>query len=267
MMSMTLKIAKYQLKDSMRSAWLISVALFFLLATDALFRFGGGAGGGERVIVSLMNVVLLIVPLIAIVIGTMYLYSSREYIELLLSQPVDRPSLFLGLFVGLTLPLIAGFVAGVGLPFVYHGALFAADTGPLPLLLLCGALLTVIFVAFAFAIALRTEDRIRGIGAALLVWLFFTVVYGGLVLVLLQLFVDYPLQKPTIIASLLNPVDLGRILLLLRLDISALMGFTGAVFSRFFGSGLGQLVSMSALLVWVAVPFWLGRRAFVGKNF
>jgi Cu-processing system permease protein len=267
MMNMTLKIAKYQLKDSLRSAWLLSHALFFLLATDALFRFGGGVGGGERVIVSLMNVVLLIVPLIAVVIGTMFLYSSREYIELLLSQPVDRKSLFLGLFIGLTLPLVAGFALGVGLPFLYHGALFSADRGPLPLLLLSGALLTVIFVALAFAIALRTEDRIRGIGASLLVWLFFTVVYGGIVLVLLQLFMEYPLEKATIVASLLNPVDLGRILLLLRLDISALMGFTGAVFDRFFGSGLGQAVSLTALLAWVALPFWAGRRAFLRKNF
>jgi Cu-processing system permease protein len=266
MMTMTRKIAKYQLKDSLRSAWLLCHALFFLLATDALFRFGG-TGGGERVIVSLMNVVLLIVPLIAVVIGTMFLYSSREYVELLLSQPVDRRSLFLGLFAGLTLPLVGGFVVGVGLPFLWHGALFGENAGPLPMLLLTGSLLTIIFVALAFAIALRTEDRIRGIGAALIVWLFFTVVYGGLVLVLLQLFVDFPLEKPTILAALLNPVDLGRILLLLRLDVSALMGFTGAVFSRFFGSGLGQAVSLGALLTWVLVPFWLGRRAFLAKNF
>lgn len=263
----TLKIAKYQLKDSLRSPWLLCHAGFFLVATDALFRFGGGTGGGERVVVSLMNVVLLIVPLVAIVLGTMFLYSSREYIELLLSQPVHRGSLFIGLFAGLALPLSAAFAAGVTLPFVYHGALGSGNSGPLPVLLLCGVLLTVIFVALAFAIALRTEDRIRGIGAALLVWLFFTVIYGGVVLVMLQLFAEYPLEKATIVASLLNPVDLGRILMLLRLDISALMGFTGAVFNRFFGSGLGQAVSLSALLAWLAIPFWAGRRTFLRKNF
>jgi hypothetical protein len=42
-----------------------------------------------------------------------------------------------------------------------------------------------------------------------------------------------------IILSALNPIDLGRILFLMKFDIAALMGYTGAVFQRFFGSGLG----------------------------
>jgi Cu-processing system permease protein len=260
----TLKIANYQLRDAARSAWLLFHTLFFLLATDALFRFGGD---GERVLVSLMNVVLLVLPLVALVLGTMFLYASREAIELMLSQPVRRRDLFRGLFIGLALPIAGGFAAGTALPFLYHGALGGGRLLSLAVLLGCGVLLTVVFVAIAFLIALRTEDRIRGIGAALLVWLFATVLYGGAVLLFLEIFSAYPLQKPTIVLSLLNPVDLGRILLLLNLEISALMGFTGAVFERFFGTGLGQGVSVGALLVWIAVPLWLGQRAFERKNF
>jgi Cu-processing system permease protein len=67
--------------------------------------------------------------------------------------------------------------------------------------------------------------------------------------------------------SLLNPVDLGRILLLLNLDVSAMMGFTGAVFQRFFGSGTGQAVTLAAMSAWLAIPFLLGQRAFLRKNF
>jgi Cu-processing system permease protein len=259
-----LRIAQSQLKDALRSKWILFHTLFFLVATDALFRFGGD---GERVIVSLMNVVLMIVPLIAVVLGTMFLYNAREYVELLLAQPVGRRSLFAGLFLGLTMPLAGGFVVGTTLPFLYNGALFGGGAGPLPLLLLVGTLLTVIFVALAFAIALRAQDRVRGIGIALVAWLFFTVVYSGLVLVLLQIFAEYPLQKATIAAALLNPFDLGRILLLLNLEISALMGFTGAVFQRFFGSALGQAMSLGTLLLWLAVPLWLGQRGFLRKDF
>jgi Cu-processing system permease protein len=62
-------------------------------------------------------------------------------------------------------------------------------------------------------------------------------------------------------------VDLGRILLLLNLDVSAMMGFTGAVFQQFFGSGVGQGVTLVALFLWLAVPFLVGQRAFVRKNF
>jgi Cu-processing system permease protein len=260
----TLKILEYQLRDVLRTRWVILYALFFLLATDALFRFGGG---GERVILSLINVVLVVVPLVAIVLGAMHLYGARESIELLLAQPIERPALFLGVWAGFVLPLSGAFVAGVTLPFLYHGAIASGDAGALPLLLATGVLLTVAFAALAFAIALATDDRIRGLGLALVSWMLLALLWDGLVLLVVRAFADYPLQHTVIGLSLLNPVDLGRILLLLQLDVSAMMGFTGAVFRQFFGSAAGQAVTLAALLVWVVVPFLAGRRAFARKNF
>jgi Cu-processing system permease protein len=260
----TIKIVKYQLQDVLRSRWVLFYGLFFLVTTDALFRFGGD---GERVVLSLLNIVLIVIPLVGIVLGAMYLYNSREYIELLLSQPIQRRSLFVGLFAGLAIPLVLAFVVGVGLPFVYHGAAGAGAGGALVLMLATGTLLTVIFVALAFGIALASEDRIKGLGAALVVWMFFSVIYNGLVLLVIQMFSDYPLQQPVIAMSLLNPIDLGRIVLLLNLDIGAMMGFTGAVFQRFFGSGTGLAISLGAMMAWVAVPFFLAQRAFLRKNF
>lgn len=259
----TVKLLGYQLKDALRSRWVLAYGLFFLLATDALFRFGGT---GEAVLLSLMNVVLLVVPLVAIVLGAMYLYNARETIELLLSQPVERGALFLALYGGLFLPLAGAFAVGTGLPFLYHGA--AAETGGgLILLLGVGTLLTAAFTSLSFFLALSTEDRIRGLGLALLAWLFFAVVYDGLVLLFIQAFSAYPIQRAVIALSLLNPIDLGRIQLLLGLDMSALMGFTGAVFRRFLGGTGGRLLSLGALAAWFAIPFLLGRRAFLRKNF
>jgi Cu-processing system permease protein len=259
----TIKILRYQLQDVLRGRWVLFYALFFLAVTDAFFRFGGD---GPRVILSLMNVVLLVIPLMAVVLGAMYLYSSREYIELLLSQPIERSSLFAGLYGGLAIPLAGAFAAGVTLPFLYHGAI-ADGFAPLLVLLGTGVLLTVIFVALAFGLALVTEDRIRGLGLALAAWLFFAVIYNGLMLLVIQVFQAWPLQQAVIGMSLLNPIDLGRILLLLNLDAAALMGFTGAVFQKFFGSATGQALSVAALLTWLAVPLALGRAAFLRKNF
>jgi Cu-processing system permease protein len=205
------------------------------------------------------------VPLTAVMLGVMYLYSSREYIELLLTQPIRRSELFLGLFGGLALPLSAAFAVGVGLPFLYHGAISMGAA--LPILIGTGALLTVAFVALAFALALVTEDRVKGMGLALLAWMFFAVLYNGAVLLIVQVFADYPLEKVVIGLSVLNPIDLGRILLLLNLDAAALMGYTGAVFQRFFGGPTGQLVSLGALSLWLIVPLLLGHRTFIRKNF
>lgn len=259
---MTLKILRYQIKDVTRSKWPLSYGLFFLLVTDAFFRFGGD---GPRVILSLMNVVLLVVPMMAIVLGAMFLYSSREYIELILSQPIRRRSLFFGLYGGLALPLAGAYALGVAIPFLLHGALGSAAA--LGVLLASGVLLTLIFVALGFSLALATEDRIRGLGLAIGAWAFFAVLFNGLILLFVQAFSAYPIERAVIALSLLNPVDLGRILLLLNLDAAALMGYTGAVFNRFFGSGVGQALTVSALLAWLTVPLALGHRAFLKKNF
>lgn len=259
-----LKIARYQVRDVIRSRWIIFYGLFFLVLTDALFRFGGS---GERVLLSLTNVVLIAVPLISVVLGAMYVYASREFTELLLSQPVRRRSLFLGLFGGLMLPLSAAFVIGTGLPFTYHAGIASAGIESVMLLLVTGVLLTLIFGSLAFLVALRAEDRTRGLGVCLALWLFFTVIFDGLVLLGIHVFAQYPIEQPVIAISLLNPVDLGRILLLLNFEIAALMGFTGAIFQQFFGSALGQVITATALIGWLAAPFLLGLRTFGRKDF
>jgi Cu-processing system permease protein len=258
------KILKFQLQDLRRSRWVLGYALFLLALTEALLRFGGG---GPRATLSLMNVVLAIVPLVSIVFGTMYLYGAREFIELLLAQPVGRRALFAGLYGGLAVPLAGGFVLGVGLPFLWNVSGDDSGTGPILLLLGCGVLLTLIFTALAFLVSLVVVDRARGLGAAIVLWLCATALYdAGMVFVATTL-ADYPLEPPLLALTLLNPVDLARVLLLLRFDTAALMGYTGAVFERFFGSAVGLGVTTGALALWCALPLLFGVRRFVRKDF
>jgi Cu-processing system permease protein len=73
-------------------------------------------GAGQQVILSLLNATLLLVPLVALVFGTTHVYASREFIELLLAQPLPRVSIFAGLYLGLALPLAGAFLLGVGVP-------------------------------------------------------------------------------------------------------------------------------------------------------
>jgi Cu-processing system permease protein len=65
-----MNITRYQLRDVLRSRWILLCGVFFLLLTDLLFRFGGS---GERVILSLLNVVLIGIPVVALVLEAMYL--------------------------------------------------------------------------------------------------------------------------------------------------------------------------------------------------
>lgn len=263
-MRTALKVLRYELQNVRRSRGVAVYALLLLGLTDALLRFGGG---GPRAVLSLMNVVLIFVPLVSVVFGTMYLYASREFVELLLAQPVARRSLFAGLYGGLALPLGLGFLLAVGLPFLWHGALGGGATGPLLVLLGTGALLTLIFVALAFLVALLIEDRAKGLGLAIVLWLAATAAYDAALLFVVAAFGDYPLEAPLLGLTLLNPVDLGRVLLLLRFDTAALMGYTGAVFQRFLGSAAGTLLAAAALALWLALPLALGQRRFGRKDF
>jgi Cu-processing system permease protein len=250
-------------RDVGRRRWLLAYGLFYLVLTDALVRFGGGSG---RAVLSLANVVLGLVPLVSLVFGTMYLYHAREFIEMMLAQPVGRRSLFLGLYGGLAIPLTGSFLAGVGLPLAWHGGLAEAG-GAVAVLLGTGVALSLVFTSLAFVIALGFHDRAAGLAVAILAWLGATVLYDGLVLIGVVLFRDYPLEPALLGAMVANPVDLGRVLLLLQFDLGALAGYTGAVFERFFGAVQGSLWSAAALSIWIAVPFAGGLRRFSHRDF
>jgi Cu-processing system permease protein len=262
-MNATLKVLKYELRDVLRSRALILYGLFFVTATELLFRF---AGGSTRALLSLASVTLLVVPLVSILLGTMYVYNAREFNELLLSQPVNRRQLFGGLYLGHALPMAGVFLAGVMLPALLRRP-DPATTVTLVMLGIAGTLLTGIFTALAFAIALRFEDRVRGMGLALLTWIALAVLYDALVLVVANAFHAYPLERPMLALMLFNPVDLARVVLMLRFDVSALMGYTGAVFSGFFGSAFGSVVALAALSLWLAVPLAAAAHVFARKDF
>src|SRR5207245_1219305 len=126
-------------------------------------------------------------PLVTIVFGTMYLFDAREFIELLLAQPLRRRHIHTGLYLGVSLPLAASFVVGTALPFAMRGVDGTTPSGGLAMLLVVGVALTLIFSAIALAIAVRVDDKVRGLGVAIVLWLAFAVLYDGIVLLVLML--------------------------------------------------------------------------------
>ncbi len=256
-------IFAYEVHDIARSKGLIVYTLFFAVTGEALFRFGGGA----KALLSMMNLSLLVIPLVCILFGAMYLYAARDFIELLLAQPVRRRHLFAGLYLGLSLPLAGAFLVGTSVPFLLHPGAVAGNGASLAVLLLTGVLLSFAFVAIAFLFATKLEEKVKGMAAAIVTWLFFSIVYDGLMLLFIHYYAAYPLEVPTLVLTLLNPLDLARVVLLLNVDIAALMGYTGAVFEAFFGSWIGLAVAALALLAWIAVPLAVSHRLFMRKDF
>ena len=258
------KILQYSFFDLIRSRWSLLYLLFYLLITSALLFLSQDPA---QVIISLLNVILILSPLIATMFGVMYYYQSREFVELLLAQPIPRRAIFWGQYLGLAGSLALSIVLGIGIPFLLFGVLDTAQWSQFLVLLLNGVVLSFIFSGLAYLIAMRNEQKIRGFGLAVLMWLFFAVIYDGLLLIALMYFREYPIEKLAIGGSLLNPIDLARTQVLLELDISALMGYTGAVFQKFLGNQTGMLITGLVLLLWLSWPAWRILRLAGRKDF
>lgn len=245
------KILKYSFYDLIRSRWSYVYLLFYLLLGSVLLFLNNDL---SKAVITLMNVIIILVPLIGTIFGVMYYYNSKEFTELLLAQPLKRSSIFIGQFLGVALSLSMSLVIGLGIPFILYGLFQSSVIWDFGLLLVTGTFLTLIFTALAFNIALYNENTIRGFSYSILLWLFMAVIYDGLFFLSLIVFQSYPLDTFSIGATMFNPIDLSRILILLKLDISALLGYTGAVFQKFFGTGFGLLISIMALSLWVVLP-------------
>ena len=182
-------MALHQSRDVLHKRCVIAYAVVLMLVGDLLLRL---AGNGPSALVSLLNVVLLLVPLIALILGSASLYGAREFTELLLVQPIPHRALNIGLYFGLTVPLMGATLGALLLPFIVERQLDAMAS---------------------------------------------------------------------------NPIDLVRTIRLLRLDVAAFMGYTGAVFRAAFGTTSGLVIAFAVLATWIVAPWWLGARAFERRDF
>lgn len=246
-----IKLLKYTVLDLLRSRWSYVYLCFYLLLAAVLLFLNSDL---SKALITLMNVIVILTPLIGTLFGIMYYYNSMEFTGLLLSQPVRRSTIFLGQYLGITLSLSTSLLLGLGIPFIAYGLFGSNVFLDFLMLVTSGTFLTFIFCGMSILIGLANTNKIKGFGYAILLWLFFAVMYDGIVLMLLVYFDDYPIEFFALTASLTNPIDLSRILVLLKLEVSALLGYTGATFQRFFGTGLGIFTALMVNVVWVLLP-------------
>jgi len=159
------KIIKYVMTDILRNRIVLVYTVFLFISSFSMFSLEDNTSKG---LLSLLNIILIIVPLVSIIFSTIYVYNSAEFIELLVSQPLKRRTIWLSLFCGLSASLALSFLIGTGIPIlVYQNNV----TGLL--MTGMGMLLSIIFVAIAMLAAVKTRDKAKGIGASILLWLYF----------------------------------------------------------------------------------------------
>lgn len=252
------KIIRYVFADLLRNKTILFYTVLLFVLSISVFSMENNY---EKGLVSLLNIVLFVVPLVSIVFSSIYLYNSAEFINLLVSQPLKRENIWLSIFIGLAGAISLSFFVGVGIPIF----LYAFSRSGLTLLG-CGLLLSVIFVAIAMWTSVLIRDKSKGIGLAILLWLYFGLLFDALVLFLLFQFSDYPIENMMVALSMFNPIDISRILILLQLDLSAMMGYTGAIFRDFFGTGLGMGITLLVMVLWAVIPVFLSVRYFKKKD-
>lgn len=251
-------IAKTIFLDNVKSK--IVVIYFLMLAllswTSLLLEDSEAKGS-----LTILNIVLFIIPLMSLLYTTIYLYNSRDFVVLLLSQPLRRGRIWHSLYAGVAGSLLLAFLAGAGLPVVLY-----CNAGTAAMIVLMGSVITLVFVSVAFFTAIVSSDKTRGIGAAILLWLLFTIVWDALLMYVLMVFASWPVEKPVMALLMLNPLDQARFQVILKMDVAAMMGYSGAAFKEFLGAAAGVVVSTLLLAAWIAVPYLLSLRVFRHKD-
>ena len=267
-------IAREEYRRALETRWLFVFAALFAALVLGLSYFGltqsreVGFQGFARVTLSLMNLVLLVVPLTGLVLGVASLSGGGDNLPLLLAQPVTRGEVLIGKFLGLGLALSITQALGFG----GGGVIVALNAGgdQLPGFVALTALSLVLgwlFVAAALCIASLWPDRLKAMSVALGLWLLTVIAYDLVVLGTTALLSGLPLQSVLFPALLLNPVDLARVMVTLAVGSGALFGPTSAVLMKMFGANLGIAVALAVLVLETAVPLAIAAHVFRRRDY
>ncbi|NHE57144.1 ABC transporter permease subunit [Cyclobacterium plantarum] len=252
------KIAKFIISDLIKNWIILLYAFFLLLATIGFFLL---QGQGDKAILGVLNLTLMLVPMITVIFSTIYYYNMYEFMVLLMAQPLKRGSIIGSFYLGLLVSLGLAIVAGLGLPlWLMHPHWVSLVLSGVALLL------SGIFIGLALLVAVWVRDKARGMGFALFLWVYFVLIFDGLVLLMMYNFSDYPIEKVVLYITFLNPVDLGRIMVLMQTEAAALMGYSGAIFQQFFSEWWGLIASLLIMLAWAFIPVAFSFRMFRDKD-
>jgi Cu-processing system permease protein len=256
--------AEQELKLAVRSRWTQTFAVVFAVLALAVASSGyvlsGGSGFQDfaRTAASLMQLVLLLVPLTSLLFGVTALTPDAGAAELLFSQPIARLAVLTGKLAGICLALVAAQSIGFGAA----GLVLFARTGPEGVASFLGVAagsvaLTAVFLSLAALIAAgdTSTHRARGLAVSLVVWFVAVVLFDIAAMGVASLLPSGLASRVLMTAAILNPVDAVRTGTLLAVEGQTAFGAASQAFLRFAGGSTGAMVWLGAsLCVWVVAP-------------
>lgn len=258
--------------EFMRSRWFVLFTLAFagLALAVSYVSFSGvsnlGFAGFGRTSAGLVNLILLVLPLMALFTGAMSLASERDRgtLPYLLAQPVSRAEVFLGKYVGLALPLLASLVVGFGAAGVLLAIRSGGDAGPFLWLVGLSLLLALGMLSAGFLLSALSTRGSLAVGTALLLWLLL-VFLGDLGLMGTTAATGMGVRQLLALA-LANPLQVFRTAAILRLrgDLEVL-GPAGMYASDSLAGLLTPLL-VGLLVLWVVAPLAVGMIVFARRS-
>lgn len=267
-------LAKKELRDALRNRWFALYTLAFVALALALSYLAlAGAGltgfaGFGRTAASLINLVLLIVPLMALTIGAQSLAGEQERNTLvyLLTQPISRADIFVGKYVGLALSLLASLTLGFGIAGVVmtlNGTGAANPTAYVKLVALA-FVLSLTMLSLGFLVSVLTRRAGVAVGIGLFLWLTF-VFFGDLGMMGASMALRVPIAN-LFWLSLSNPLQVFKMAAILNIQSTLdILGPAGIYAMQRYGEAL-LLLFLGALAVWVGLPAGLAYWRFATKG-
>lgn len=266
--SIILNVARHELTVNIRNKWTVIFAVAFGVLVLGISYMGTTAEGFSgmqsltRTSASLLNLVLYLVPLVALTMGTLSFTGDRGTAELLFSQPVLRCEVMLGkllgLFLAMTISMMSGFVAAGGLILSVSGSDGLLRYGYLVFL---SHLLALVFLSLSVVVAVANGRKAKAFGVALFFWFFFVLFYDLLALGITLLLEGRIANQFLFVSVFGNPVDLVRISTLIILDSVTIFGAAGAALLRFLGGTATSILSLlAALTCWICLPILIAHR-------
>jgi Cu-processing system permease protein len=262
--------ARQELVLAARSRWTQLFAIVFgglaLIVAAAGYVLSGGSGIQDfsRTAASLMQLVLLLVPLTALVMGVLTLTPEKGSAELLFAQPLARSDALLGSLLGLFQALVAAQSLGFGAAGLVIFARAGSDGLPGFAMVWAGSVvLTAVFLALAALVAAGQfgRRRVRALAAALVIWFVLALLADVVALGAASLLRSGHASRLLILSVLLNPIGAVRTGALLAIEGTAAFGAASLALLRFTnGAGGAAAAVAGSLLLWIAVPTILAVR-------
>ncbi len=256
-----LAFARREFRDAVGSRWfLLYTIAFAALAVAVSFMSLAGSGsygfaGFGRTAAGLLNLIMLVVPLMALTAGAGSIAGERERGTLLylLAQPVSRWEVLLGKFVGLAGALCCSLCLGFGLSAgVLAWKAGGAGGGAFVLLIVLTCALGIAMLSLGMLLSVMSRKGGVAVGLGLFAWL--TLVFLS----------DLGLMAGTILFKLrvqqlfalgvLNPLQAFKMAVIVRMNASLdVLGPVGVYASLTLGGWLPWLL-MGVIVSWIVVP-------------